>query len=140
MVQPRSAISSACPIFPRRQPGSRRNEIQHRMRGCRRCWTGGARVAEQVDAAGQVAGRDGGVTLHRRDQHAQRRARGSPERRALQPPQRHRHRDGLARRQVDRRQRARLIEAIAARAAGLGIDRHPRLLQRVDVPFDPCAR
>jgi hypothetical protein len=31
---------------------------------------------------------------------------------------------------------ARLVEAVAARAAGLGIDRHYRLLQRVDVLFD----
>ena len=81
-------------------------------------------------------GRGGVVTLHRRDQLAQRRARGRLERRPLQPPQRHRHRDGLPRRQVDRRQRTCLVEAVAARATGLGIDRHPRLLQRVDVPLD----
>jgi hypothetical protein len=39
-----------------------------------------------VDAAGQFAGRIGVVVLHRRDQLAQRRARGHLERRAHEAP------------------------------------------------------
>ncbi len=118
---------------PQHPPRLQRVRDQSRHRGGRRRAAG---LAEQVNTLGQLLGGGRVARLHRRHQLAQRRPGVRPERRAVQLPQRHRQRHRLARGQVHRRQRPRLVQAVAAGAAGLGPDRHPRLLQRADIPLD----
>jgi hypothetical protein len=93
-------------------------------------------AAEQMHTAGQLACGRRVVGLHGREQLAQAGRGGGVERRAIQSVQRESHRNRLGRRQVDRRQGPRLVQAVAAPAAGLGVDRHPGLLQGGDVALD----
>ena len=94
------------------------------------------RLHEQAHAVGQRARTSGGALGHRGDDLEQRGAGVTGPRRVVEPPQPDRHRHRLGGREIERRQRHRAVEHVAAAPAELRRDRHARLLQGEDVALD----
>ena len=86
--------------------------------------------------AGQVAGGDHVRFGHGGNDLPYGAAGGALERADVDLRQRHRKGDSLGRAEVQRRERQRLVHGVTAGPPGIGVDRHPGLLQGPDIPLD----